>query len=515
MRVLSRLWLVILCACPLTVPADQRLDVEEMTLTELRAGYDSGDFTIVEVTRAYLERIKRLDQDGPMLNSVRTLNLQALEVAESLDRELADGHSRGPLHGIPVMLKDNIDTADMATTAGSKLLEGSVPPEDAFIVQRLREAGAVILGKNNLSEWANFHSSFSSSGWSRLGGQVRNPHGEGRNPCGSSSGSAVSTAASLAAFTIGTETNGSIICPAQANGIVGMKPTVGLWSRTGIIPISHNMDSAGPMTRTVADAAIVLGVLAGNDAEDSATAEADGHRHEDYTRYLDAGGLDGKRIGFYTEPLGNHYRVDALTHQAVDVLKSAGAEVVEIEQISEQNIDAEALEVLLHEFRSGLDEYFDRLGDNAPVADYDALIEAMRDDPGETARFDRSLMFMAAQREGLDAELYENALVVVQEQTRERGIDRVMDKHELDAIVAPSGSPAWMTDLTLGDNFKLSSSAPSARAGYPVITVPMGRIDGLPVGLSFFGRAWSEPLLLEIAHAYERLSGHRQAPEFD
>lgn len=510
MRVLSLLWILVFS--PLVVLADALPELEEITVAELRAGYEAGDFTIVEITRAYLERIERFDRGGPALNSVLALNPHALEVAEALDRELAEGRSRGPLHGIPVLLKDNIDTADMPTTAGSVMLKDSIPPEDAFIVKRLREAGAVILGKNNLSEWANFHSSFSSSGWSRLGGQVHNPYGAGRNPCGSSSGSGVATAANLAAFTIGTETNGSIVCPAQANGIVGLKPTVGLWSRTGIIPISHTTDTAGPMTRSVADAAVVLGVLAGVDAEDQVTAEADEHRHEDYTRFLNADGLAGKRIGFYTGPMGNHFRVDKLMEQAIEDLRSAGAEIIEIDEISEQNINNEALEMLLHEFRAGLDAYFARLGDRAPVADYDALIEAIRADPGETERFDRGLMFMAAERGGLDSDTYRDALRVVLEQARDKGIDRVMDEHELDAIVSPTGSPAWMTDLTLGDNFKLSSSSPSARAGYPIITLPMGEIDALPVGLSFFGRAWSEPVLLEIAYAYEQRTGHRRAP---
>ena len=513
MRYLA-LFSVLMFACT-TVQADELPDVSEKSIAELRAGFDRGDYTIAEVTRAYLDRIEAIDRDGPRLNSVLTINPEAMDVAESLDRELAAGQARGPLHGIPVMLKDNIDTADLPTTAGSKLLEGSVPPEDAFIVKRLREAGAVILGKNNLSEWSNFHSSFSSSGWSRLGGQVGNAYDPARNPCGSSSGSAVATAASLAAFTIGTETNGSIVCPAQANGIVGLKPTVGLWSRTGIIPISETMDSAGPMTRSVEDAAVVLGVLAALDPDDAATEPVEDRRSDNYTRYLDAEDLEGRRIGFYTEPLGRHYRVDALTHRAIEALRELGAEIVEIEQISKEDINAVSLEVMLHEFRAGMNAYFERLGEAAPHADYDAMMEALREDPAETARFDRSTMFMAEQRGDLDAEIYRNALLHMQSQAREEGIDRVMDEHELDAIAAPSGSPAWMTDLTLGDNLMVSSSAPSARAGYPVITVPMGAIDGLPVGLSLFGRAWSEPVLIEIAHVYERETDQRRPPEFE
>jgi amidase len=496
----------------LSASAEELPDVAELGIDEIRSGYEGGDFSITEVTRAYLARIEALDRSGPRLNAVISLNPDALDNAARLDEELAAGDSRGPLHGMPVLLKDNIDVAGLPTTAGSKILDGSLPSGDAFLVQRLREAGVVILGKNNLSEWANFHSSFSSSGWSRLGGQTHNPHDTSRNPCGSSSGSAVATAAGLAAFTIGTETDGSIVCPAQANGIVGLKPTVGLVSRTGIIPIAHSMDSPGPMTRSVTDAAIVLGVLAASDADDEATGQADEHRQRDYTRHLDAGALEGRRIGLYTKPMGAHYRVDALTHAAVKAIEEAGAEIVEIERIAENDVGALAFEVLLHEFRAGLDAYFERLGDAAPVADFDALIEAIRDDPGETARFDRALMFMAAQRGGLDGELYRNALAAVHQEIRDNGIDRVMDKHELDALIAPSGSPAWKTDLTLGDNLSISSSTPAARAGYPIITVPMGFIDGLPVGLSFFGRAWSEPELLALAYAYEQATGHFRAP---
>jgi amidase len=487
--------------------------VEELSIDELQAGYASGQFSIVDITRAYLERIERLDRAGPALNSVLTLNPRAIEEAVRLDAERAEGRQRGPLHGVPILLKDNIDTYDMVTTAGSVLLAESVPPADAHIVKLLRAQGAVILGKTNLSEWANFHSSFSSSGWSRLGGQVRNPYALSRNPCGSSSGSAVATAANLAALTIGTETNGSIVCPANANGIVGLKPTVGLWSRSGIIPISHTTDSAGPMTRSVRDAAIVLGLLAGVDARDPLTETSEAHRHADYTVFLDTEALAGKRIGFYTQPLGNHFRVDALAREMIAVLEAGGAEIIEIERIGERNINAEAFEVLLHEFRHGMNAYFASLGDAAPVADFDEWVAQIKADAGETERFDRSLILMAAERGGLDSEAYREALALMLEHSREKGIDQVMDEHRLDAIVAPTGSPAWQTDLTLGDNFKLSSSSPSARAGYPIISLPMGEIDGLPVGVSFFGRAWSEPVLLAIAYAYEQATGHRRPPD--
>jgi amidase len=488
-------------------------EVEELSIDQLQAAYASGQFSVVDVTRAYLDRIERLDRAGPALNSVLTLNPQALEVAAMLDAELAEGRSRGPLHGVPVLLKDNIDTRDMVTTAGSVLLAESLPPADAHIVEMLRAQGAVILGKTNLSEWANFHSSFSSSGWSRLGGQVKNPYALSRNPCGSSAGSAVATAASLATLTIGTETNGSIVCPANANGIVGLKPTVGLWSRSGIIPISHTTDSAGPMTRSVRDAAIVLGLLAAADERDAPTEAAEGHRHVDYTTFLDAGALAGKRIGFYTQPLGNHFRVDALAREMIAVLEAGGAEIIEIERIGERNSNAEAFEVLLHEFRHGMNAYFASLGEASPVADVDQWVARIKADAGETERFDRGLILMAAERGELDSESYLEALAVMLEHSREKGIDQIMDEHQLDAIVAPTGSPAWQTDLTLGDNFKLSSSSPSARAGYPIISVPMGEIDGLPVGVSFFGRAWSEPVLLAIAYAYEQATGHRRPPD--
>lgn len=491
----------------------EMLNLEEITMDGLQHGFENGDFTIRQVTEAYLQRIEKIDRNGPGLNSVLTLNEQALELAEELDRELAEGNSRGPLHGIPVLLKDNIDTYDMPTTAGSRFLEGSVPPEDAAIVKLLREQGAIILGKTNLSEWANFHSSTSSSGWSGLGGQVNNPYDLTRNPCGSSSGSGVAASANLTAITIGTETNGSIVCPAGANGVVGMKPTIGLWSRTGIIPISHTTDSAGPMVRTVRDAAILLGALAAVDTNDELTLEAEEHMHEDYTRFLNENGLEGKRIGFYTQPMGNHFRVDTLMNQAIRDLEAQGAEIVEIDQISEVNVGGDAFQVLLFEFRDGLNRYFESLGDDAPVSSIEELAGLTRENPEETEKFDRNLIFMAAEMDDLDSDEYRDALENMLRESRENGIDNVMDEHNLDAIVSPTGSPAWKTDLTLGDNFQLSSSSPSARAGYPIITLPMGEIDGLPVGISFFGRAWSEPVLLEVAYAYEQATMHRFAPE--
>ncbi|CAN5175392.1 amidase [soil metagenome] len=494
--------------------AFERLELEEISVHELQERYSDGSITVREVVQAYIDRIEAIDRNGPGLNSVLKLNGNALEVADSLDAELNEGSIRGPLHGIPILLKDNIDTADMPTTAGSLFLEGSVPPRDAFIVSRLREQGAVILGKTNLSEWANFHSSFSSSGWSALGGQVRNPYEISRNPCGSSSGSAVAASANLSTITIGTETNGSIVCPANANGIVGFKPTVGLWSRSGIIPISYTTDSAGPMTRTVRDAAILLGALAAVDPDDDLTMAAEEHIYEDYTQFLNENGLDGKRIGFYKEPLDNHFRVDTLMHQTISKLEELGAIIVEFDEISEENIGADAFQVLLYEFKDGVDKYFASLNNNEIVNSMEELAELIRNSPEETEKFDRNLILLSAEKDGLESEEYQEALARMQRYSREEGIDRVMNEHNLDAIVSPTGSPAWKTDLTLGDNFKLSSSSPSARAGYPIITLPMGSIDGLPVGVSFFGRAWSEPVLLEIAYSFEQNTSHRLVPQF-
>ncbi|WP_376694620.1 amidase [Wenzhouxiangella sp. EGI_FJ10305] len=510
---MRHLTLALLLMPALFAGAQELPDVAEMDVAAVQAGFERGDFTARDVTAAYLTRIEKLDRAGPMLNAVRHVSEQALERAAALDRERAEGKVRGPLHGIPVLIKDNIDTADMPTTAGSIWLEGVIPPNDAFIVERLREAGAIILGKTNLSEWANFHSSTSSSGWSRLGGQVRNPYGDGRNPCGSSAGSGVAAAASLATLTIGTETNGSIVCPSNANGIVGLKPTVGLWSRSGIIPISHTTDSAGPMTRTVRDAAVLLGALASENPADDKTVGDEIPRHADYTQFLDEGALEGKRLGLWSGPTEQNHRVETLTREAVSALKAAGAEVVEIDTITEENIGGDAFNVLLYEFHHGMDAYLAALGERAPFENYKALVEAVRKDPESTARFDRSLLFQAADKGDIESKEYLDALTRMLEHSREEGIDRVLAEHELDAIIAPTGSPAWMTDLVLGDNFQLASSSPSARAGYPIITVPMGQIEGLPVGLSFFASAWSEPTLLGLAYAYEQATNKRVPPE--
>lgn len=491
-----------------------KLNLEEITIPELQTGYDNGDFTITDVTKAYLLRIEAIDQFGPQLNSMLYINPDAMETASKLDEELASGNKRGPLHGIPVVLKDNIDTNDMPTTAGANVLEGSVPPQDAFITARLRDAGAIILGKANLSEWANFHSSFSSSGWSALGGQVHNPYHLSRNPCGSSSGPGAAVSANLAAFGIGTETNGSITCPSSANGLVGIKPTVGLLSRTGIIPISFTQDTPGPMARTVTDAAIALGTMVGVDEADSKTAESEGNYHTDYTQFLNADGLQGKRIGFWTGPLGNHHRVDTLMYETRRFLESRGATVIDIDQVSGENVGGDSFQVLLYEFKDGLNKYFASLGAGAPVASMDELVEKTLADSAEMHFFDHNLLIEANKKGNLETEEYTEALERMLKFTRSEGIDKVMDEHNLDAIMAPTGGPAWKTDLTNGDNFSVSSSSPAARSGYPNITVPMGFIDELPVGVSFFGRAWSEPELIEIAYSFEQVTLVRKAPAF-
>ncbi|MGN8224645.1 amidase [Gracilimonas sp. BCB1] len=490
-----------------------RLDLEEITISELQNGYENGEFTIQDVTDAYLKRIEAIDQFGPQLNSMIYVNPKAMDVARQLDEELQAGNKRGPLHGIPVVLKDNIDTYDMPTTAGANIMKGSVPDQDAFITQKLRDAGAIIIGKANLSEWANFHSSFSSSGWSALGGQTHNPYDLTRNPCGSSAGSGAAASANLAVFAIGTETNGSITCPSSANGLVGIKPTVGLLSRSGIIPISHTQDTPGPMARTVEDAAIALGTMVGMDEADSKTAASEGNYQTDYTQFLNADGLEGKRIGLWTGSLGGHHRVDTLMHETVRFLESKGATVIEIDQISSENVGGDSFQVLLYEFKDGLNKYFASLGDDAPVKNMAELVDSTLADSAEMHYFDHNLLITARNKGGLDSEEYTNALARMNKYTREEGIDKVMDENNLDAIIGPTGGPAWKTDLTNGDNFAVSSSSPAARAGYPNITVPMGFIDGLPVGISFFGRAWSEPELIEIAYGFEQATKVRKAPE--
>jgi amidase len=487
--------------------------MEEIDIGRLQEGYKNGAYTIEGVTAYYLERIEAIDKKGPGLNSIICINPDALSIARQLDEELKQGKSRGPMHGVPIILKDNIDTHDsMPTTAGARALAKSFPLQDSWVTRRLREAGAVILGKSNLSEWANFHSNFSSSGWSGLGGQTKNPYDPSRNPCGSSAGSGVAVSANLCVIAIGTETNGSIVCPANNNGIVGIKPTVGLISRAGIIPISATCDTPGPMTRTVRDAAITLSILAGIDTADAQTRRSGDNLYPiDYTRYLSKDGLKGKRIGWFTGPSGKHHRVDTLMKAAIAYLKQQGATVIEIDKI-QLNDDNSSFEVLLYEFKDGLNKYFQSLGAKAPVKSLEDLIAQTAADTAETKYFDHALLTKAQAKGNLESPEYKTALQTMLRNAREDGIDRVMKLHQLDAIVAPTGGPAWETDLVNGDRFMIGSSSPAARAGYPNITVPMGYVDGLPVGISFFGRAWSEGELIGMAFAYEQGTLWRKAP---
>ncbi len=489
--------------------------VEELTIDQLQLGYKEHKYTIKEVVNVYLDRIIEIDKNGPKLNSVIEINPDALQIAEELDTEMAAGKIRGPLHGVPVILKDNIDTHDrMPTTAGATALRNSFPKTDSYVAKRLREAGAIIIGKSNLSEWANFRAMMSSSGWSGVGGQTKNPYVLDRNPCGSSSGSGVAVSANLCMLAIGTETNGSIVCPSNNNGIVGLKPTVGLISRSGIIPISFTQDTPGPMGRTVEDVAVALGALTGVDSTDTKTIPSEGKYQKDYTRYLKKDGINGKRIGLLKKSMGFSDKVDTLMVKAIAFLKVNGAEVVEIEFPKGENYEDASLEVMLYEFKDGLNKYFAGLGNDAPLKSLKELIEFNKSDTVELAYFDQKLLELSEKKGDLETADYKKALAKMTKATQEDGIDKVMNDKKLDAIIAPTGSPAWKTDLLLGDHFVGGSSSLAAISGYPAITVPMGFVDNLPVGITFFGRAWNEPLLLEIAYSYEQGTKHRKAPKY-
>ena len=489
--------------------------IEEMTISELQELYKTGKYTVKDVVSTYLSRIEAIDRNGPKLNSVIIINPDALLVAEELDRELQAGKPRGPLHGVPVILKDNIDTHDgMPTTAGATVLRNSYPQADSYVARKLKEAGAVIIGKSNLSEWANFRAKMSSSGWSGVGGQTKNPYVLDRNPCGSSSGSGVAVSANLCMMAIGTETNGSIVCPSNNNGIVGIKPTVGLISRSGIIPISFTQDTPGPMGRTVEDAAIFLGALTGIDPADSKTTFSEGKSQNDYTKFLKPDGVRGKRIGLQKASLGYSEKVDCLMYDAVKWLKDNGAEIVEIDFPEGEKYEDASFQVMLYEFKDGLNKYFVGLTDGIPVKNLGELIEFNKSDSVELKYFDQAILEMAEKKGDLESPEYKNALAKMLKATRENGIDLVMNKNKLDAILAPTGSAAWKTDLLLGDHFIGGSSSLAAISGYPAITVPLGFIDKLPVGITFYGKAWSEPTLLEIAYSYEQGTKHRKTPMY-
>ena len=489
--------------------------ITEMTISQLQAGYYDEKYTVSEVVSVFLERIEQIDRSGPALNSIIMVNPDAMQIAAELDSLLAAGETPGPLFGVPIVIKDNIDTHDrMPNTGGATILRNSYPAADSPVAAKLREAGAVIIGKSNLSEWANFRSMTSSSGWSGVGGQTKNPYVLDRNPCGSSSGSGVAVSANLCMAAIGTETNGSIVCPSNNNGIVGIKPTVGLISRRGIIPISYTQDTPGPMARTVEDAARCLGSLTGVDTEDQLTLVSEGRSLTDYSEFLNKDGLKGKRIGLIRNSSRYSAKVEELIKKAVADMASMGAEIIEVDPPRGSGYEDASFEVLLYEFRDGLNKYFAGLGENTPVKNLTELIEFNKSDTVELKYFDQGILEMADLKGDLTSPEYKKALETMLKASREEGIDKMMDSNDLDALVAPTGSPAWKTDLVLGDHFIGGSSSLAAISGYPAITVPMGFISNLPVGITFFGRAWSEPLLIEIAYGYEQGTLHRKAPGF-
>jgi amidase len=490
---------------------------EEAGVAELQAAMSAGSLTAKALAQHYLDRIERIDRSGPRLNSIIELNPDAPAIAAALDAERRQGRVRGPLHGIPVLLKDNIASADrMQTTAGSLALVGAKPPRDAAIVARLRTAGAVILGKTNLSEWANIRSTRSTSGWSSRGGLTRNPHALDRNTSGSSSGSAAAMAADLATLAVGTETDGSITSPACMNGVVGIKPTLGLVSRAGIVPIAHSQDTAGPMARTVADAAALLTVLAGADASDEATRDADAHS-ADYMRHLDRNALQGARLGVVRSQFaGRNDLVAPEIEKGLALMREHGAVLIDVPEVPNvAKYGRSELEVLLYELKADLARY---LAEYAPESRLKTLADVVAFNEQNKARvmpwFGQEHFLKAAEKGGLDSPEYLEALANNRKFSREEGLDKVLAEHGLDALVAPSGGPAWLTDLVKGDASGGGFSSPAAVAGYPHITVPAGFVHGLPCGISFVGAAWSEPRLIALAYAFEQASQARRPPAF-
>jgi len=491
-------------------------ELNELTISQLQDKMSSGKLTSEEITQKYLSRIGKVNEKGPELRAVIEVNPDAIKIARQMDAERKSGKIRGLLHGIPILIKDNIDTGDqMQTSAGSLALMGSPAPDDAIIVRHLREAGAVLLGKTNLSEWANFRSSKSSSGWSGRGGQVRNPFCTDRSPCGSSSGTGAAVSANLCAIGIGTETDGSIVCPSGINGIVGIKPTIGLWSRDGIVPISHSQDTAGPMARTVTDAAILLGLLAEFGPDEVITDLNAGEMFTDYTQFLDVNGLKNARIGISSDFFGFNAEVEKLMAEAIQTLKNSGATVVE--KLKFENRDEWGKlewQVLISEFKADLNAYL-KTRSGLKVQSLADLIEFnKKNQDTELKWFGQEIFVDAEKTTGLEETVYLEALAKAKELTRKKGIDLLMDQHQLDALIAPTNGPAWMIDWVNGDHFGGGSSEPAAISGYPSITVPAGFVHGLPVGISFFGRAWSESTLIKLAYAYEQATKHRKAPGF-
>ena len=493
--------------------------IEEITISKLQEALDQRKITSHEIVKMYIERIKKIDSSGPTLRSVIELNPDALAIAYQMDMERRKKGPRGPLHGIPVLLKDNIATKDkMETTAGSLALVGSRPKRDSFVASRLREAGAIILGKTNLSEWANFRSSYSSSGWSARGGQVRNPYVLDRTPCGSSSGSAVAVAANLASVSVGTETDGSILCPSSSNCVVGIKPTLGLVSRSGVVPIAHSQDTVGPIARSVSDAAILLGALVGVDSEDQDTMQSEGKYYKDYTEFLDPNGLRGARIGVAREIyFGYSSKSDAIAETAINKMKELGAVIIDpanipsAKQMRESELE---LTVLLYEFKDDLNKYLSDLEESRVRTLKDIIESNEKNKEKELKYFGQDLFLKAEATTNLQDPKYLSALEENRKLSRKEGIDAVFDQHQLDALVMPTSSPPWRIDLVDGDHGLGGSSQPSALAGYPAITVPAGQVFGLPVGITFVGRAFSEPLLIKLAYSFEQATRARVAPKY-
>ena len=491
----------------------------EWTIAELQEKMESGELTSRRLAELYVARIEAVDKDGPYINSVIELNPDALEIADGLDEERKAGKTRSALHGVPILIKDNIDTHDqMQTTAGSLALKGHIAEKDAFLVRQLRKAGALILGKTNLSEWANFRGKRSISGWSSRGGLTRNPYALDRTACGSSSGSGAAVAANFCAAAVGTETDGSIICPSQTNGIVGIKPTLGLISRSGVIPIAHSQDTAGPMARTVADAAILLGAMTSVDSQDAATRSSRKRSLSNYTKFLDRDGLQGARIGVARNMAGTNPRILKIFDFCIEVMKKLGAEIVDpADVLNFDKFGKTELEVLHYEFKADLNKYLKSLSDGARVHSMEDVIKFNEENRDQVMPFfGQEHMLMAQEKASLRDKKYREALAKNHEYARTKGIDATMRKHKLDAIVVPSGGPAWLIDLVDGDsdNWDMESTSPPAVAGYPHITVPAGYVFGLPVGISFIAKAWEEPNLIKYAYAFEQATQLRRTPRF-
>jgi amidase len=490
--------------------------MKEYTIREVQLLMESGKLSAEKLTKMFLSRIQEIDKQGPRLNSIIEVNPEAIEIAKILDKKRRSNEIHGLLHGIPIIIKDNINTSDkMQTTAGSLAFKGHIANEDAFIVKKLRDAGAIILAKSNLSEWANFRSTRSTSGWSSRGGQTLNPYSLNRNPCGSSSGSAVAVAANLCSAAIGTETDGSIICPSQTNSIVGIKPTVGLVSRTGIIPISHNQDTAGPMARTVQDAAILLNAMVGIDPNDDSTVK----QHDipsDFTGFLDSNNLGGIRIGIARNFFGKNDLVDKIIERSINQIKQLGIQIIDpIEMKSINELSEYEFQVLLYDFKNDLNKYLLSYGPINSLKNIDDIINFnIKHKEQVLHHFGQELFIMATEKDSLESDDYREALKQCHRLARDEGINAVLKQHDLDAIIAPSGGPAWLIDYINGDHSTGGSSSAAAVSGYPNITVPAGYIHGLPVGISFFGDAFQEPKLLKIAYAFEQSTKIRKSPSF-